>query len=247
MRVEELDLKSVDHVLTTTRAVRRRLDLERPVPIDVIRECLEIAVQAPTGFNLQNWRWLVVTDSEKRAAIAEVYRRMLTPFLELMGEASDSEDETTARIVKSCRHLADNLHRAPVHVIPCTTLQVKDDESVFGRLGFETDLVNMSASGVFGEVWTAGWSFMLALRARGLGSSMTTIHLGGEDEVARLLGIPEGVSQAGLIPVAWFTGDDFKPANRRRADEITFYDRWEQTSPDGLLGYDNASASRPGI
>lgn len=231
MRVDEIDRDSVDHVLTTTRAVRQRLDLERDVPLQIVQECLEIALQAPTGFNLQNWRWLVVTDPEKRAAIAEVYRRMLVPFLEVMEQESGDVDPTTQRVARSSWYLAEHLHEVPVHVIPCTVLQVNDDYSLFRQLGFDTDLTNMAASGVFGEVWSAGWSFMLALRSRGLGSSMTTIHLGGESEVADLLGIPEGVSQAGLIPVGWFTGDDFKPANRHPLHEVAFYEQWGNTEP----------------
>jgi nitroreductase len=231
LRVDELDRASIDHVLMTTRAVRQRLDLEQPVPLDIVQECLEIALQAPTGFNLQNWRWIIVTDREKRAAIAEIYRRMLVPFLEIMGEATESGDKTTERVARSSWYLAEHLDQVPVLVIPCTVLQISEDQSLFHELGFDTDLVNMAASGVFGEVWSAGWSLMLALRARGLGSSMTTIHLGGEPQVARLLGIPEGVSQAGLIPVAWFKGDDFKPASRRPLHEVTFYDQWGQAEP----------------
>jgi nitroreductase len=226
VRVDEIDRTSVDHVLTTTRAVRQRLDLEREVPLQIVQECLEIALQAPTGFNLQNWRWLVITDPDKRAAIAEIYRRMLIPFLEVMEQESEDADSSTARIARSSWYLAKHLHQVPVHVIPCTTLKVNDDYSLFNELGFDTDLTNMSASGVFGEVWSAGWSFMLALRSRGLGSSMTTIHLGGEAEVAELLGIPDGVSQAGLIPVAWFKGDDFKPGNRLPLREVTYYEHW---------------------
>lgn len=233
MRVDEIDRNSVDHVLTTTRAVRQRLDLERYVPLDVVRECLEIGLQAPNGFNMQNWRWLIVTDPEKRKALAEIVRKIELPFLEAMESQIEEGDEQTWRVAKSSRFLAENIEHVPVHVIPCTTSKVDDDRKLFKQLGYDTDLVNMAASSVYGELWPAAWSFMLALRSRGLGSSLTMIHLGAEPEAAELLSIPEDVSQGGLIPVAWFKGDDFKPANRRPLEEVTFYESWGNTVPRG--------------
>jgi nitroreductase len=231
MRVEELDHASIDHVLTTTRAVRQRLDLEREVPLKIVQECLEIALQAPTGFNQQNWRWLIVTDPEKRKALADIVRKIELPFLDAMEAEIAEDDDQTWRVSKSSRFLAENLEHVPVHIIPCTTLKVEHDRSLFKELGYETDLTNMAASGVYGELWSAGWSFMLALRSRGLGSSLTTIHLGAEPEAAELLGIPDDVSQGGLIPVAWFKGDDFKPANRLPLHEVAYYELWGQTKP----------------
>ena len=228
MKVSELDRDSIDHVLTTTRAVRRRLDLERPVPPAVVHECLQLAVQAPTGFNLQNWRWMVITDAEIRRALATIYRRSLRPFIEMMAEQAPEEDVVTQRVAASSWYLAEHLHEVPVHVIPCTTLQVAPERDMWAAQGYDTDLWNMAASSVYGEVWPAAWSFMLALRARGLGSSLTMIHLAEEQEAARLLGIPGGVSQAGLIPVAYFSGEDFTPGPRRPTHEIVFHDRWGQ-------------------
>jgi len=231
MRVEDLDQASIDHVLTTTRAVRRRLDLDRPVPLEVVYRCLEIALQAPTGFNLQNWRWLVVTDPELRRALAAIYRRSLRPFIDMMDAETAADDETTQRVSTSSWYLAEHLQEVPVHVIPCTTLQVAAERDMWSAQGFETDLWNMAASSVYGEVWPAAWSFMLALRSRGLGSSLTMIHLAAEPEVARLLDIPDGVSQAGLIPVAYFRGDDFRLGSRRPLEQIASHDRWGQPLP----------------
>jgi nitroreductase len=226
MRVADLDRASVDHVLTTTRAVRRRLDLDRPVPLDVVYECLEIGLQAPTGFNLQNWRWLVVTDAELRRELAAIYRRSLRPFIDMMDAQTAPDGEVAQRVSSSSWYLAEHLHEVPVHVIPCTTLQVTDERDMWAEQGFDTDLWNMAASSVYGEVWPAAWSFMLALRSRGLGSSLTMIHLADEPTVARMLDIPDGVSQAGLIPVAYFRGDDFRRGTRRPLDELAFHDRW---------------------
>ncbi len=228
MKVEDLDHASIDHVLSTTRAVRRRLDLDRPVPLDVVTECLEIALQAPTGFNLQNWRWLVITDPETRGDLAEVYRRALLPFLDAMEPDIAEDDDQTRRVAASSRYLLEHLDQVPVHVIPCTVLQVQQEHAQWQELAYDTDLWNMAASSVYGEVWPAAWSFMLALRSRGLGSSLTMIHLAEEPAVAERLGIPEGVSQAGLIPVAYFAGDDFRSAARRPLSEIAFLDRWGQ-------------------
>ena len=229
VRIEDLDRQSIDHVLTTTRAVRRRLDLERPVPLDVIDECLDIALQAPTGFNLQNWRWLVITDPETRQDLAELYRRSLEPFIGMMDSEIPEDDEQAQKVAASSQYLADHLHEVPVHVLPCTTLQVEDEREMWASMEYDTDLLNMAASSVYGEVWPAAWSFMLALRSRGLGSSLTMIHLGAEPEVRDLLDIPEEVSQAGLIPVAYFEGEDFRRGTRRPLEEVAFYDRWGQS------------------
>ncbi|WP_254861450.1 nitroreductase family protein [Halovivax gelatinilyticus] len=230
IRIEDLDRRSIDHVLTTTRAVRRRLDLDRPVPLEVIDECLEIGLQAPTGYNLQNWRWLVISDEESRHELADSYRRSLEPFVEMM-EGELPEDEQTQKVAASSTYLAEHLHEVPVHVIPCTTLSVREEREMWEQMEYESDPLNMAASSVYGEVWPAAWSFMLALRSRGLGSSLTMIHLAQEPTVAELLGVPDGISQAGLIPVAYFEGEDFRRGTRRPLEDVAFYDQWGQTSP----------------
>jgi nitroreductase len=205
--VTDLDRTTVDHLLSTTRAVRKRLDLTRPVPPELIEACLRLAVQAPTGSNRQGWRWLVVTDPAKRAALADLYRRAFGPYI------GERRGEHVSRVADSAIYLADHLHEVPVHVIPCIEDYTKGQPH----------------AGVFGSIYPAVWSFQLALRSRGLGSVLTTLHLVYEAEAAELLGIPEGVLQVGLLPVAYFTGDDFKAAKRRPVEDLTYWDEWGST------------------
>jgi nitroreductase len=213
-----MDLGTVDHLLTTTRSVRQRLDLARPVDLDIVRRCIEIACQAPTGSNAQNWHFLVVTDAKKRAAIAEYYRRAFEGYRSLAASApqlqeGDPRRPQTLRIIDSASYLVAHLHEVPVHVIAC----------IDGRV--ENLPVVMQAS-VYGSILPAVWSLMLALRARGLGSAWTTLHLVYEREVAGVLGIPDAVTQAALLPVAYFTGTDFKPAKRLPAGNFIHWDGW---------------------
>jgi len=206
--VTELDLTTVDHLLSTTRAVRKRLDLTRSVPPEIIDDCLRLAVQAPTGSNRQGWRWVVVTDTDKRATLAELYGRTFATYI------AQSRGEQMSRVAESAVWLADHLHDVPVHVIPCIEDYTKGN----------------AHAGIFGSIYPAVWSFQLALRSRGLGSVLTTLHLPYEREAAELLGIPDGMLQVGLVPVAYFTGDDFKPAKRRPVEELTYWDEWGATS-----------------
>ena len=209
-----LDLTAIDHVLSTTRSVRKRLDFARPVEPEVIEECLRLAIQAPTGGNSQGWRFIVVTDAATRLALAEMYREIAGPYLKAgLGEAGEVNAQQ-GRVIDSATYLAERLHEVPVHVIPC----------LYGEL---EGLPNFAAAGAYGSIIPAMWSFQLALRSRGLGSVLTTLHLPNEKRAAELLGIPDGVSQVGLIPVAYFTGEDFKPANRRPVEEITYWNTWK--------------------
>ncbi len=211
-----LDLSTVDHLLTTTRAVRRRLDLGRPVEPEIIEECLRLAIQAPTGGNSQGWRWIVVTDPAKRLALADLYRRGWEPYIAASRDAAPNPDAQQQRVQDSASYLADHLHEVPVHVIPC----------IYGRGIPSGQLV--SDAGLFGSIYPAVWSFQLALRSRGLGSAFTTLHLPYASQVAELLAIPDGVVQSSLVPVAYFTGDDFLPARRRPVEEITYWNGWKQ-------------------
>jgi nitroreductase len=213
--VTTLDRATVDHLLTTTRAVRKRLDFDRPVEPEVIEECLRLAIQAPTGGNSQGWRFMVVTDPEKRAALADAYRRVWGPYIAASRAAADVNAQQE-RVMDSATYLADHLHEVPVHVIPC----------IYGRLGSGQ---LGEAAGLFGSIYPAVWSFQLALRSRGLGSAFTTLHLPFASEAAELLGIPDTVSQTALIPVAYYTGDDFQPAKRRPIEEITYWNGWKQS------------------
>ena len=209
----EFDLAQTDALLSTTRAVRKRLDLEREVPDDVLLECLQLAVQAPTGSNRQGWRWMVVRDPEKKEALAELYREAGGAYLAEAAKTADPGTQT-GRVMDSANYLAENLGRVPVMVIPL----------IIGRLD---DGTTNSAAGLFGSIIPAMWSFQLALRSRGLGSCYTTLHLAKEAEAAQLLGIPDHLSQAGLLPVAYTKGTDFKPANRDPVEQITYLDTYK--------------------
>jgi nitroreductase len=206
-----VDTSSVDELLTTTRAVRKRLDLTRPVDPDVILECVRLAMQAPTASNAQDWRWLVITDADKRAAIAAIYRSIGAEYL--AHAAANASDPQTRRVYQSALGLTETLARVPVHVIPCLLRRLEG-----------TDL--LGAASAWASIIPAGWSFLLALRSRGLGSVWTTMHLAKEREVAELLGIPSTVTQAALFPVAYTIGTDFRPASRPPAETITFWNTW---------------------
>jgi nitroreductase len=210
---------SADELLTTTRSVRKRLDLDRPVEREVLVECLEIATQAPTGSNAQGWHWVIVTDQQKKDALGEIYRKAWAPYVEMGQAQMDSIEDpgqrrTQERVVDSAGYLAENLHRVPVLVIPC--LWGRYD----GMPGFAT-------ASMWGSLFPAAWSFMLAARERGLGTCWTSLHLMFEQEAAEVLGIPyEKVSQGLLIPVAYTKGTDFKPGPRRDLDAIAHWDAW---------------------
>jgi len=205
-----LDLDTVDKLLTTTRAVRKRLDLTRPVELDVVMECLDLALQAPTGSNQQTWRWLVVTDPAVRAALADLYRNLPAERPATRLGSVPPPEEQQARVSDSAGYLMQHIHEVPVLVVPCV-------EDVGGAAGWPP------------SIYPAVWSFMLALRSRGLGTVWTTLHLAKEAEAAELLGIPEGFTQVALIPVAYTTGGVFKPAARPPVEEITYWDTWGAT------------------
>ncbi len=218
-----MELTTVDQLLTTTRAVRRRLDLARPVEREVILTCLRLATQAPSGSNRQGWHFLVITDPDKRELIAGYYRQAFKHYLvrnqqselePLRAEQSTGSTKKSAKqVLKSAIYLSQHLHEVPVHIIPC----------IEGRV--ET-AGQMAQASLYGSILPATWSLMLALRSRGLGSVWTTLHLAHEQEIGAALGIPATVTQAALIPVAYFTGTDFKPAQRKPVAEVTHWDSW---------------------
>lgn len=208
-----MDTSVTDHLLSTTRAVRRRLDLARPVERETILECLRLAVQAPTGGNAQTWRWLVVTDADKRQALADIYNRSRAVLEWARDAAVQKGEPQTVRVYNSAVAFADVFGQVPVHVIPCIQGRVENTE-------------NIRMASHYGSILPAVWSFMLALRSRGLGSVWTTLHLAGEADAAALLGIPEGWTQVALIPVAYTTGGDFKPAARPPVETVTYWDSW---------------------
>ncbi|HZS25356.1 MAG TPA: nitroreductase family protein [Gaiellaceae bacterium] len=205
-----LDL-TPDELLSTTRAVRKRLDLSRPVEREVLEECFALAQQAPTASYSQNWHFVVVTDPDKRAAVGELWRRVAYPYLERGGGPREGQ---RLRIGEAVVHLAEHIHEVPVHVIPC----------VQGRYEGKP---NPLVASMFGSIIPAAWSFMLAARSRGLGTVWTTFHLMHEQEVAQILGIPyDDVTQVALIPVAYTLGTDFKPGKRKPLDTMLHWNEW---------------------
>jgi nitroreductase len=211
------DLAQTDKLLTTTRSVRKRLDFERPVPREVVLECLDIALQAPSGGNSQPWRWLIVDDPDTRARLAGLYRRSHDPYMAANREAAEATGRAVVmgRIMDSSQYLSDHMAEVPVMVIPCL-------------LSRPEGLSQGEIAGFYGSILPAAWSLMLALRSRGLGSAWTTLHLTFENEAAELLGVPETVTQTALIPVAYYKGDDFKPAPRQPAERVTYFNAWKQ-------------------
>jgi nitroreductase len=212
------DLAVTDRLLTTTRAVRRRLDLSRPVEREVILECIDLSQQAPTASNEQSWRWVVVTDPGKRKELARLYNETLADYGgdDAWEPSPGLDSEQTRRVYASAQWLAEHLAEVPVHVIPC----------VEGALPGSPQ--NILLASLYGSIFPAVWSFQLALRSRGLGSALTTIHLGREREAAKLLGVPEGVIQVALLPVAYTVGTDFRPAARPGPETITHWEEWDR-------------------
>lgn len=210
---------SADDVLATTRSVRKRLDFDRPVDRSVVNECLDLALQAPSGSNTQGWHWIFIEDAAKKKALADIYKRNFAEYAKLPGRdygAGDIRTQQRDKIVDSAWYLAENFHRAPILMIP----------AIEGRLD---NLPSFATASAWGSLLPAVWSFMLALRERSMGSAWTTIHLlnGGEKEAADLLNIPyDKISQAGLFPIAYTVGTDFKPAKRLPKEAVSHWDTW---------------------
>jgi nitroreductase len=210
------DLGQIDRLLSTTRAVRKQLDLERPVAPAVIEECLQLAVYAPNATNAQSWRWLVVTDADLRARVGAVYRDLLLPIsTRLRDERLARDDRDGLRHSASVLFLAEHLGEVPVLVVPCVEGTIAPDANLAEVTGF------------FGSIYPAVWSFQLALHSRGLGSVFTNAHLLRAHEVAGILGIPDGFTQTCLIPVAYTKRRDFAPPPRRPLADVVRWNRWE--------------------
>ncbi len=211
-----MDVATVDELLTTTRSVKKRLDFTRPVEPEVIETCIEIALQAPTGSNRQTWAFVVVTEAEKKRQLAELYRKGAEMYAAMEQPQLPADDPRTGqrpRILESSIHLLMHIEESPVLLIPC----------IEGR--FE-ELPQFAQASMYGSILPAAWSFMLAARARGLGSAWTTMHLMFEKEAREILGIPDEYTQAALLPVAYFTGETFKPAKRLPVEQVTHWDTW---------------------
>lgn len=218
---------TVDELLTTTRSIRRRLDLETPVDMSVIEECLRIALQAPSGSNEQSWHWIVVTDAQIRARLGALY---LDAFNERRARAAAGAtaspaaaasqaqaDETRGRVMRSSAYLAENLSRVPVHIVPCVSSYLPEHPA-------DAELIDATR---YASIFPAVWNLQLALRSRGYGSCLTTLHLMRHAQAVELLGIPAGYAQACLLPVARLTGDNkFGPAPRKPLESVMSRDRF---------------------
>jgi nitroreductase len=223
----QFDLASIDRLLTTTKAVRQRLDFARPVPREVVLDCVRLGCYAPNASNAQEWRWVLVDEPAQRARVAEVYRSILVPRVSQMLEAKLAVgDEAGAKISRSILYLADHLHEVPVLVIPC--YDVAAALSRYNTLIADPGPYGLSTqmdSGMFASVIPAVWSFQLALRSRGLGSTLTTAHQLDQPAMAKVLGLPDSWFQVALIPVAYTRGDDFVPSPRRPVEEVVYWNR----------------------
>ena len=213
-----IDRVATDKLLTTTRSVRKRLDLTRDVEPQVIQDCIDIAMQAPTGTNAQNWAFVVITDPAKKKFIADAYRNggemMAGSGYPPPLEPGDPREHVMPKVMESAGYLGEILEQVPVFVIACVRGRVESVPMVIAQ------------ASTYGSSLPAAWSFMLALRSRGLGTAWTTIHLFQEKPISELLGIPDDWTQTVLFPVAYYTGDDFKPAHRLPSDTMTHWDSW---------------------
>ena len=217
---------SVDEVLATTRAVRKRLDFEKPVEPEIIKECLEAAIQSPTGSNAQSWQWLVVTDPEQRAALADLYKQGWDLYAQMEGNVQTAykggDEERIAqqnRVQSSAAYLAENFEKVPVMMIPILP-------------GRYEGLPSVASAAMLGSILPGAWSFMLAARERGLGTAWTTIHLMFEEQAAEILGIDyQSYTQCALITCGYSKGTDFKPAKRPPLETVLHWDRWDGEAP----------------
>ncbi len=211
-----IDVAAADELLSTTRAVRRRLDLERPVEPEVLLDCVRLALQAPAAVNSQSWRFVVVTDQAKKFALAELYRKAGAVWVDVPLQTMVDGPQKT--VTEEAQRFMGVLERVPVLVLACAERPIEGQPFA----------VQMSA---LGSVLPAIWSFQLALRSRGLGSVFTTLHLWEADEAAALFGLPDSVTQISLIPVAYTLGTDFKAARRPAPEDVVFWNSWGESKP----------------
>ena len=211
------DLEQVDRLLTTTKSVRRRLDLGRPVERSVIAECIRLASFAPNASNAQEWHWVVVDDPDVRVRVGDLYRRILEPLSREMLAAKQAQgDEAGARVTRSVLYLAEHMRDVPAIVIPC--FDVTAASSRYGDVLASREAPTSMDPAMFASILPAVWSFQLALRSRGLGSTLTTAHQFRQEAMAEILGIPKTWFQVALLPVAYTLGGDFRPSERTAAE-----------------------------
>lgn len=247
------DLEQTDRLLSTTRSVRKRLDLDRPVPPHLVEEALDLAVQAPTAENEQNWRWLVLTEQGQRSKVADLFE-LVWRFhrRQTAGRASRRmRNPQNRRIEDSVANLAETIGRVPVLIIPCVLGPPPDSaaedagwrrwvkDAPEGDDLHRIEFGSTRVSRFYGSIYPAVWSLQLALRARGLGSTMTLLHLPYGFRVAEELGIPKSVTQICMLAVGWTKGTDFRPAKRIPARDLTFWNRWGATAPPAGADHDD--------
>lgn len=215
--MSDFDLATVDRLLSTTRAVRKRLDFSRTVPRDVVLDCVRLSQQAPTASNTQRWRWLLIDDPQLKRALGAIYREGIPAIRWSMEQTA--HDDQTRDVYDAALWLAERLGDVPLLAIPCLAERLPDGAPL------------VVAASAFGSIYPAVWSFQLALRSRGLGSTFTTLHLLYEQRVRELLGLPDDVTQTAMLPVAYTKGLDFKPGKRPPVESIVRWNRWD--APDG--------------
>jgi nitroreductase len=215
-----VDIDSVDLALSTTRSVRRRIDWERPIEREVIEQCIDIATQAPTGLLAEAWRFLVIVDPERKARMAEIYRSAFSELGAVRAEYARRAGTDPPPLKPVQQALADRLHEMPALILVCSE----------GRLDGVSDTVARQV-GFYGSVLPAAWSLMVALRARGIGATWTSLHLMRESETARAFGIPENVTQTVLLPIGYTRDAVLRPAVRKPARQVTFWDAWGGSDP----------------
>jgi len=211
------DVSQIDEVLTTTRAVRRRLDLDRPVDVELLLDCIDVAEQAPTGGNLSSRRWIVVREQYYKDQLGALYRESALPFMEAAAEKLKGSGHPSEKVMASAAYLAEHLAEVPAIVIP----------TVIGRHD------GSGRPGLFDSVIQAAWSFCLALRARGLGTTWVTAALADTARVKQILAIPDHMTEIVMLPVAYTKGTDFGRAPRPPARSITYFDRFGTTAERG--------------
>jgi nitroreductase len=212
-------------LLSTTRSVRRRLDTTRPVDLAAVRTALAAALKAPNGSNDQSWHWIVITDPDTRRSLADVYLAASQPYLASMRRRVE-RGEVPVGVYKASTHLVKILPDVPVLIVPCMAAGPEAHRAVFEEMGYPQPVDHPAHSVYYGSIWPAIWSTLLALRAQGLAGAVTALHLTHAEEAARILRLPEGVTQAALLAVAHPTGETFRPASRHPLDEVLHLDTW---------------------
>ena len=206
-----LDLESVDRVLSSARSVRRKLDFERPIEPGILLDCIDIATQAPLGLGGESWRFIVVTEEHSKQRIAEVYRNVMGTL----------QSDLSLQVKPTQQSLMDRLHEMPALVFVCYNGAVPEAE-LAGQVG------------LFGSVLPAAWSLMLALRARGIGATWTSLLASRQAEVAEILDIPDGVMQMVMLPVGYLKQATLRRANRKPPQQVTYWERYGETREEGI-------------